>query len=31
MAIARIYSQDFQLEVNVMMSIAAIGIGINIM
>lgn len=30
-AISRIYSQDFKLEVDVMMSIAAIGIGINIM
>ncbi|KAH8416193.1 hypothetical protein KR222_010407 [Zaprionus bogoriensis] len=29
-AIERIYSQDFQLDVNVMMFIAAIGIGINI-
>ncbi|XP_060660222.1 proton-coupled zinc antiporter SLC30A2 [Drosophila nasuta] len=29
-AIERIYSQDFVLDVNVMMSISAIGIGINI-
>jgi len=30
-AIERIYSQEFELDVNVMMCISAIGIGINIM